>query len=247
MPTTRERMALWGRTIFRVLGQNRVSQAGVVVTTAVGISMVFLWVMELLRGGHAHPYAGIILFFILPGLFVFGLLLIPAGFVLQRRRDRKEGRASEPPPPIDLSAPKIRRVLTFVALATLANATLVGFASYKGLEVMDSVEFCGEACHSVMAPELAAYPSSMLARMPNSSTVASRMMPAVAAVTMTSRRCWTLKPRVFVAFEKSALVILQTFCQCTWSSTNAMSGDSMSFSISTTISMRCSIEPRPWM
>ena len=160
MPTTRERMALWGRTIFRVLGQNRVSQAGVVVTTAVGISMVFLWVMELLRGGHAHPYAGIILFFILPGLFVFGLLLIPAGFVLQRRRDRKEGRASEPPPPIDLSAPKIRRVLTFVALATLANATLVGFASYKGLEVMDSVEFCGEACHSVMAPELAAYKGS---------------------------------------------------------------------------------------
>jgi hypothetical protein len=51
MPTARERTALWGRTIFRVLGQNRVSQAGVIVTTATGISMVFLWIMEILRGG----------------------------------------------------------------------------------------------------------------------------------------------------------------------------------------------------
>jgi nitrate/TMAO reductase-like tetraheme cytochrome c subunit len=160
MPTVRERTALWGRTIFRVLGQNRLSQAGVVVTTATGISMVFLWIIEVLQGGHQHPYAGIILFLILPTVFVAGLLLIPAGYLLQRRSDRKEGRAAEPPPPIDLGSPKFRRVLTFVAIATFANATLVGFASYKGLEVMDSVGFCGEACHTVMAPELAAYKGS---------------------------------------------------------------------------------------
>lgn len=159
MPTARERTALWGRTIFRVLGQNRVSQAGIVVTTATGISMVFLWIVEALRGGHEHPYSGIVLFLILPSLFVAALVLIPLGFVLQRRKDRKEGNF-EPPPPIDLSTPRIRRVLTFIAVATLANATLVGFASYKGLEVMDSVGFCGEACHTVMAPELAAYKGS---------------------------------------------------------------------------------------
>ncbi|HRY44749.1 MAG TPA: NapC/NirT family cytochrome c [Thermoanaerobaculia bacterium] len=160
MPTARERLALWGRTIFRVLGQNRLSQAGVVVTTATGISMVFLWVIELLRGGHGHPYSGIILFLILPGLFVAGLLLIPAGYFLQRWRDKKAGRAVEPPPPVDFGSPKVRRVATFVVAATLLNATIVGFASYKGLEVMDSVEFCGEACHTVMAPELAAYRGS---------------------------------------------------------------------------------------
>ena len=76
MPTARERTALWGRTIFRVLGQNRVSQAGIVVTTATGISMVFLWIVEGLRGGHEHPYSGIVLFLILPSLFVAGLALI---------------------------------------------------------------------------------------------------------------------------------------------------------------------------
>ena len=159
MPTARERTALWGRTIFRVLGQNRVSQAGIVVTTATGISMVFLWIVEMLRGGHEHPYSGIILFLVLPSLFVAGLVLIPLGFFLQRRKDRREGNF-EPPPPIDVSSPRIRRVVTFIAIATLANATLVGFASYKGLEVMDSVGFCGEACHTVMAPELAAYKGS---------------------------------------------------------------------------------------
>ncbi|MBK8597540.1 MAG: NapC/NirT family cytochrome c [Holophagales bacterium] len=160
MPTARERTALWGRTVFRVLGQNRVSQTGIVVTTATGISMVFLWIIETLRGGHEHPYSGIVLFLVLPAVFVAGLVLIPAGFFLQRRADRKAGRENEPPPPIDLTSPKFRRVFTFVVIATLANATLVGFASYKGLEVMDSVGFCGEACHTVMAPELAAYKGS---------------------------------------------------------------------------------------
>ncbi|MBI5443516.1 MAG: cytochrome C [Deltaproteobacteria bacterium] len=160
MPTARERIALWGRSLYQVLGQNRLSQAGVVVTTATGISMVFLWIIEILRGGHEHPYAGIVLFLVLPAIFVAGLILIPTGFVVQRRRDRKEGRASEPPPPINLASRKMRRVLTFIAIATLANATLLGFASYKSLEVMDSVGFCGETCHTVMAPELAAYSGS---------------------------------------------------------------------------------------
>ena len=35
---------------------------------------------------------GIILFIILPALFVAGLLLIPAGYFLQRWRDKKAGR-----------------------------------------------------------------------------------------------------------------------------------------------------------
>lgn len=160
MATARERIARWGRTLYQVLGQNRLSQAGVVLTTATGISMVFLWVIEGLRGGHEHPYAGIVLFLVLPSIFVLGLLLMPVGFFVQRRLDRKAGRTNEPPPPIDLSSRKMRRVLTFVAIATLLNATLVGFASYKGLEVMDSVGFCGETCHTVMAPELAAYKGS---------------------------------------------------------------------------------------
>ena len=160
MPTAHERLLLWGRTVFEALGRNRVGQAGVVVTTATGISMVFLWTIEILRGGPSHPYSGILSFLLLPALFVAGLLLIPLGVLLQRRRDRKGGRTAGPPPPIDLGAPKVRRVATFLAVATLANATIVGFASYKGLEVMDSVSFCGEACHTVMAPELAAYRGS---------------------------------------------------------------------------------------
>ena len=145
MPTARERFVLWGRTIFRVLGQNRVGQAGVVVTTATGISMVFLWIIEILQGGHQHPYSGIILFLILPAIFVAGPPPDPGRLrpPAPSRPEGGHGRASLPPP-IDLGSPKIRRVLTFVAIATLANATLVGFASYKGLEVMDSVGFCGE-------------------------------------------------------------------------------------------------------
>ena len=37
-------------------------------------------------------------------------------------------------------------------------------ATYKGVEVMESTEFCGTACHSVMAPEYTAYLGSAHAR-----------------------------------------------------------------------------------
>jgi len=34
---------------------------------------------------------------------------------------------------------------------------IVALASYKGVETMDSVEFCGQTCHEVMKPEFTAY------------------------------------------------------------------------------------------
>jgi hypothetical protein len=36
----------------------------------------------------------------------------------------------------------------------------MGTASYKGVEYMDSAQFCGQTCHTVMAPEYAAYANS---------------------------------------------------------------------------------------
>jgi nitrate/TMAO reductase-like tetraheme cytochrome c subunit len=54
----------------------------------------------------------------------------------------------------------LQRALALVVIMTFVNVALMGTASYKAVEHMDSVEFCGQTCHSVMAPEYTAYLNS---------------------------------------------------------------------------------------
>jgi hypothetical protein len=143
------------------LANNVVSLVGVVATTAAGVSLVVFWSLEFLRAGAPrHPYGGLLLFLILPMAFVAGLLLIPAGIVLRRQRLRRAGALPAAYPQIDLADARLRNSLAFVTVATVANVAIVGVASYKGMEHLDSVQFCGQTCHTVMAPEYAAYENS---------------------------------------------------------------------------------------
>jgi len=50
--------------------------------------------------------------------------------------------------------------LEYVGVATVLNLLIVGTASYRGVEYMDSVNFCGKTCHTVMDPEYTAYQNS---------------------------------------------------------------------------------------
>ncbi len=63
-------------------------------------------------------------------------------------------------PAIDLRLPVVRRTLEWVAFATVLNLLIVGTASYRGVEYMDSTSFCGTTCHRVMDPEYTAYQNS---------------------------------------------------------------------------------------
>ena len=42
-------------------------------------------------GFHANPYVSIVTHLILPGIFLLGLLLIPVGIWLKRRREARQG------------------------------------------------------------------------------------------------------------------------------------------------------------
>ena len=106
MPTARERTALWGRTIFGSSGRTASARPVWSSRPRRGSRSSFFWLFEILRERHEHPYAGILLFLILPAIFVLGLLLIPVGACCSGGCDRKErGRRHEPPPPIDLGPP----------------------------------------------------------------------------------------------------------------------------------------------
>ena len=142
------------------LGQNPISLIGAVLTTSAAITMIAFWGYELVHSGPTRPYAGIVFFFILPAIFVLGLALMPLGGLLRRYRLKQQGRLPHVYPTIDLRQPMLQRALVLVVIMTFINVALMGTASYKAVEHMDSVEFCGQTCHSVMAPEYTAYLNS---------------------------------------------------------------------------------------
>jgi hypothetical protein len=132
------------------------SLLGAVLTTVAGVLFVTVFTLELF-GWHANPYMGIVFFLILPGVFVLGLLLMPLGMWLDRRRTRAGRPLAVGWPVLDFRDPRQRRWTFFVLVATLVNVVIVSLASYSGIKHMDSVEFCGQVCHTVMEPEFAAY------------------------------------------------------------------------------------------
>jgi nitrate/TMAO reductase-like tetraheme cytochrome c subunit len=137
-------------------GNNPISLAGGAITTAAGVTMIGHWVVELFGRHYENPYLGIIFVFLLPALFVFGLILIPIGLLLRRKALRSEGKIPAEYPKIDLNDRMFRHGLDVVLMATIANLLIVSIASFRGAAYMDSPQFCGQSCH-VMHPEYTAY------------------------------------------------------------------------------------------
>jgi len=133
------------------------SIVGTALTTASAVLFLIVFLADLF-GLHTNPYIGIVFFLILPGLFLLGLALIPIGAWLERRA-QASGRAKSRSgwPRFDFNDPVQRRNALLVLALTLANVVIVALASYRGVEYMDSVQFCGQACHNVMKPEFMAY------------------------------------------------------------------------------------------
>ncbi len=149
----------WLRPVY-YLGRNVTSLVGVVLTTSSALTMIAFWFYDFFLPGPPHPYIGILIFLILPGIFILGLLLIPVGIWLRRRSLRGSGELPVTYPAIDLRVVDVRRAVGWVGLATTVNLLIIATASYRGVEYMDSTAFCGTTCHTVMAPEYTAYQNS---------------------------------------------------------------------------------------
>jgi hypothetical protein len=139
------------------LTRNPISTIGAFVTTVSALLFVVGFVASVL-GMEGSPYIGIVFFLLLPGVFVFGLILIPLGMALERRRRLRTGPdAPRVWPRLDFNEKRMRTIGFLVAVLTVLNGVVVALAAYKGVEYMDSVPFCGQLCHTVMQPEFAAY------------------------------------------------------------------------------------------
>src|ERR1700723_3179800 len=141
-------------------GNNPLSLLGGALTSASALVLIGFWVVSIFgHSGSSNPYIGIIFDLFLPGLFVLGLVLIPIGIWLRRRRLTATGQVPATYPQIDLQNVVFRRGLEVVMVATFINFIIVGTATYRGVAYMDSPHFCGQSCH-VMAPQWAAYQES---------------------------------------------------------------------------------------
>jgi NapC/NirT cytochrome c family, N-terminal region len=133
------------------------SVAGMVLTTISAAVFLVVFLADLF-GLHTNPYIGILFFIVLPAIFLLGLVLIPLGAWVERRRRRAGHRPSEVRWPVwDLNNPSQRVAAVIVFALTIANVVIVSLAAYRGVEYMDSPEFCGQVCHQPMQPEWAAH------------------------------------------------------------------------------------------
>lgn len=146
------------RSFLLLLSISRIAQFGAAITSAAFIADMILIVSEMMQP-HTNAYVGIVAYMVLPGLFVFGLLIIPIGMVFRLRRTGKLSLAQLE----DLAQQrKIRlsHVAQMVSTLTLLNLVVLGVVGYRGIEYTDSTEFCGEVCHEVMRPEYVSHARS---------------------------------------------------------------------------------------
>jgi hypothetical protein len=152
------------RSSLATILRNPISAVGVTLATAAGVVFLFLIAVDVL-GYLENPYVGILVFVLVPAVFLLGLLLIPIGLAIERRRVHA-GRAAPEWPRFDLNDPSVRRMTLFVLLATMVNLGILSVASYGAVEYTESVEFCGQVCHQVMKPEFVAHRAGSHGRVP---------------------------------------------------------------------------------
>jgi nitrate/TMAO reductase-like tetraheme cytochrome c subunit len=145
---------------LRLLLRNPISLAGVALAL-VSLGNIFLFSLVGLIAVRPSPYIGILAYMVAPAFLIAGLLLIGIG--VWRERRKKAGEVALYPR-IDLNDPAQRSAVLSFGVFLVVFIMLSGAGSYKAYEFTDSVQFCGQTCHSVMKPEFTAYQLSPHAR-----------------------------------------------------------------------------------
>ncbi len=127
-------------------------------------NVLFLFFLDL-SAGHSNPYVGILAYMVAPAFLITGLGAAMFGVWLDRRRRRRQQPgASVRYLRVDFSDPSHRGAFAFLLSFVVAFIGLSVVGSYQAYEFTDSVQFCGQLCHSVMHPEFTAYQLSPHAR-----------------------------------------------------------------------------------
>ena len=149
-----------GMSKVREIVRNPISLIGFALAAVALVNILFLFLIDL-TSEHPTPYIGILAYMVAPGFFILGLVLVPLGIWYDRRR-RKHGDSKYLR--IDFSDPGQRGAVAFFLSFVVVFVLMSAVGSYRAYEFTDSVQFCGQLCHSVMNPEFTAYQLSPHAR-----------------------------------------------------------------------------------
>jgi len=142
--------------------RNWLTLSGAVIALGSLFSFLLLLLLDALAHS-ANPYIGILTYLVAPGFLAIGTFLAVLGIVLRRLQQRRAG-GSPLPLKIDLTRPRDRRLMGFFLIGAVGFLLISALGSYHTYHYTESVQFCGQACHTVMKPEMVTYQHSPHAR-----------------------------------------------------------------------------------
>ncbi len=153
---------------IQLLFMNWIGKIGVILASTAFISFFILEGMSLI-GVFRSTYTGIITYFLIPIIFVVGLVMLPFAW----RKQKKETGATlhhvflEKLEDGEVDGHNFwEKVVPVVGILTIVNVLFIVAAGSSAMHYMDESEFCGTACHTIMGPEWQVYSVSPHSRVP---------------------------------------------------------------------------------
>jgi nitrate/TMAO reductase-like tetraheme cytochrome c subunit len=132
-----------GHFAWRGLLRNPISLGGIALAL-VGLANVFIFVFIGAIAKNPGPYIGVLAYMVSPGFLVLGLLLVLLGLLVERRKKSPTFFQFK----IDLNDRTQRSAIISFTAFLVVFAMLSTAGSYKAYEYTESVQFCGQLCHS---------------------------------------------------------------------------------------------------
>jgi hypothetical protein len=149
-------------SFFKGIARSWVSLLGAILTT---VTFPFL-VTLIIYDAWVHidnPYFGGFVYMIVGPAFIAGLVMVFVGlFFLKGKEevrvftlDYLKGHFAD-----ETRFNRVRKLIFLGVLLTSVNFIVFGLLGYSGYHYLESNSFCGQFCHTVMAPEYTAYQNS---------------------------------------------------------------------------------------
>jgi nitrate/TMAO reductase-like tetraheme cytochrome c subunit len=142
---------------------NWISAIGAVIAVGALFSFALLVWMDFTQE-EKNPYLGIFTYLVAPGFLITGLTTIFFGAWAQRRWALKHAATMPDKWRLDFSDGKQRRLIVLFGCGAAVFLLLSVFGSYQTYHYSESVQFCGQVCHSAMNPEFVTYQRGAHAR-----------------------------------------------------------------------------------
>lgn len=150
------------KAFFSGIARSKVSLVGATMVTVIFPVLLISALLDM-QGVVKNPYFGFIIYMVLGPTFLLGLVVVFLGLFFFKGTEevgiftyeylREQFTAPE-------KFVRVRKLIMLATGLTLLNIFIVLLISYTGYHYTESVAFCGQFCHSVMAPEYTAYQNS---------------------------------------------------------------------------------------